>query len=101
MNKHFPGQSASIIIAFEFFGMLVSLRNPSIFWGGGKVVLVFEIIYLIFYLQGTSTVKRLRQSTVFSFKILVIDSLPLMGRYLCKQISPFWLDNRYVHCAGA
>jgi len=30
-NKHLPGQSASIIIAFEFFGMFVSLRNPSIF----------------------------------------------------------------------
>jgi len=29
----------------------------------------------------------------------VIDSLPLMGRYFCKQISPFWLDNRDVHCA--
>jgi len=26
----------------------------------------------------------------------VIDSLPLMGRYFCKQISPFWLDNRDV-----
>ena len=23
----------------------------------------------------------------------MIDSLPLKGRYFCKQISPFWLDN--------
>jgi len=46
-------------------------------------------------------VRRLRQSTEFSFKNFVIDSLPLMGRYLCKQISPFWLDNRDVHRAGA
>jgi len=80
--------------------MFVSLRNPSIFGGGGKIVLVFEIINL-FYLQGISTVKRFRQSTAFSFKNFVIDSLPLTGRYLCKQISPFWLDNRDVHCAGA
>jgi len=32
--KHFPGQSASIIIAFEFFGMFVSARTPSVFLGG-------------------------------------------------------------------
>jgi len=25
-----------------------------------------------------------------------MDRLPLMGRYLCKQISPFWLENRDV-----
>ena len=25
--------------------------------------------------------------------MVVIDSLPLMGRYFCKQILPFWLDN--------
>jgi len=58
-NKHLPGQSASIIIAFEIFGMFASLRNPSIFLRGGKVVLVFEIIYLFlpsryFYGQMTS-----------------------------------------------
>jgi len=46
-------------------------------------------------------VKRLQQSTAFCFKKIVIDSLPLMGRYLCKQIWAFWLDNRDVHCAGA
>jgi len=60
-----PGQSASIIIAFEFFGMFVSLRNPSIFAGGGKVVLVFEIIYLFlpsryFYGQTTSAVNSIQ-----------------------------------------
>jgi len=27
---------------------------------------------------------------------LVSNVLPLMGRYFCKQISPFWLDNRDV-----
>jgi len=26
----------------------------------------------------------------------VIDSLPPMGRYFCKQVSSFWLDNRDV-----
>ena len=26
----------------------------------------------------------------------MIDSLPLIGRCFCKQISPFWLDNRDV-----
>ena len=26
----------------------------------------------------------------------MIDSLPLMSRYFCKQISPFSLDNRDV-----
>jgi len=44
--KHLPGQSASIIIAFEFFGMFVSTRTPSVFFGGGvNVVPIFEIIY--------------------------------------------------------
>ena len=32
-NKHLPGQSASIIFAFEFFGMFVSTRTPSVFLG--------------------------------------------------------------------
>ena len=31
-NKHLPGHSPSIIIAFEFFGMSVSTRTPCIFW---------------------------------------------------------------------
>jgi len=26
----------------------------------------------------------------------VIDGLLLMGRYFCKQISPYWLDSRDV-----
>jgi len=39
---------AKCIIAFEVFGMFVSTYTPSVLWGGGKVVLVFEIIYLIF-----------------------------------------------------
>jgi len=78
--------------------MFVSSRNSSIFLGGGKVVLVFEIICLFSTFKVFFMVKRLRQSTTFCF---VIDSLPLMGKYLYKQISPFWLDNRDVHCAGA
>jgi len=44
--KHLPGQIASIIVAFEFFGMFVSARTPSVFLGGVKVVPIFEIIYL-------------------------------------------------------
>jgi len=31
--------------------MFVSTHTPSVLWGGGKVVLVFEIIYLFFDLQ--------------------------------------------------
>jgi len=50
-NKHLPGQSASIIIAFVFFGMFVSARTPSVFLSGGKVVLVFETTYLVLDLQ--------------------------------------------------
>ena len=39
-NKHLPGQSASIIIAFEFFGMFVSTRTWSVFFvGWGKLCL--------------------------------------------------------------
>ena len=65
-NKHLPGQSASIIIAFEFFGMFVSSRNPNILFGlEEKFVLVFEIIYLfldfqgIFYGQTTSAINSI------------------------------------------
>jgi len=52
-------QSASIIIAFEFFGLFVSTHTPSVFWGEGKVVLAFEIIYLfstdvIFYISKSN-----------------------------------------------
>ena len=61
--------------------MFVSSRNPSIFWGVGKVVLVFEIIYLFSTFKVFSMIKRLRQSTAFCFKNFVIDSLPLMGGY--------------------
>jgi len=32
--------------------MFVSTRTPNVFLGGGKVALVFEIIYLFFDLQG-------------------------------------------------
>ena len=64
-------------------------------------MLVFEIMYLFSTLKVFFMVKRLRQSTTFCFKNFVIDSLQLMGGYLYKQISPFWLDNRDVHRAGA
>jgi len=46
-------------------------------------------------------VKRLLESTAFCFKNFVIDSLPLMGGYSYKQISPFWIGSRDVHRAGA
>jgi len=49
--KHLPGQSANIMIAFEFFGMFVPTRTPSHFLGGVKVVSIFEIIYQFFDLQ--------------------------------------------------
>jgi len=51
---HLPGQSASIIIAFKFFGMFVSKRNPSVFGGEGKMCLFSKysnIAYLSFDLQ--------------------------------------------------
>jgi len=35
-NKHLPGKSTSIIIAFEFFGMCVSTRTLNFFWAGGS-----------------------------------------------------------------
>jgi len=38
-NEHLPGKSASIIIAFELFGMFVSTRTPSVFSGEGKLCL--------------------------------------------------------------
>jgi len=51
-NKDLPGRSASTTIAFEFFGLFVSTRTPSVFLGWkGKVVLVFDIVYLFFDLQ--------------------------------------------------
>ena len=56
-NKHIPGQSASMTIAFEFFGMFVSTRTPSVCFGEGKVVLVFEIIYLFSTFKLFSMVK--------------------------------------------
>jgi len=36
------------------------------------------------------------KSLAFCFKYFVIDSLPLIGRYFCKQMSPFLVDNRHV-----
>ena len=64
-------------------------------------MLVFELIYLFSTFKVFFMVKRLRKSTTFCFKHFVIDILPLFGGYLYKQISPFWLDNRDVHRAGA
>jgi len=43
-NKHLPGQSASIIIAFEFFHMFVSTRiaYPQRFFGGEEKLCLFS-----------------------------------------------------------
>ena len=57
-------------------------------------MLVFKIIYLFSIFKIFSIVKLLQQSTAFCFKHFVIDSLPLMGRYFCKQISPFWPERQ-------
>ena len=59
-NKHLPGQSANILIVFEFWGMFVSTGTPSVICGRGKVVLVFEIIYLFSTFKLFSMVKWLR-----------------------------------------
>jgi len=78
--------------------MFVSTRTQAVL-GGRKNCACFRNSIPFFDIQDISMVKRLQQSTAFCFEHFVIDSLPLMGRYFCKQISPFWLDNRYVHCA--
>jgi len=96
--KHLPGQSASIIIAFEFFGMFVSTRTPSVFLGGSESCTYFR-----------NNIPFFRPSSCFVWSddfdnqqhfvlnsLWLINSLPLMGRYFCKQISSFWLDNRDV-----
>ena len=61
-NKHLPGQSASIIIAFEFFRMFVSTcsRVPPAFFGGRESCACFRsnIPFLTFSLF--SMVKWLR-----------------------------------------
>jgi len=60
-TKHLPEQSASVIITFEFLvGVFVSTRTLSVFLGLGKVVLVFEIIYLFSTCKLSSMVKWLR-----------------------------------------
>jgi len=41
-NKHLPEQGASIIIAFEFFGMFVSTRTSNVFWGEVKLCLFLK-----------------------------------------------------------
>jgi len=96
-NKHLPGQSASIIIAYEFFGMFVSTRTPSIFLGGRKSCTCFR-----------NNVPFLRPSRYFLWsndfdnqqhlvlKIVVIDCLPLMGRYF---VSKFRHWHRQSWCA--
>jgi len=55
-TKHLSRQSASILIAFEVFGLFVSTRTPNSFWGG-NVVLVLEILYLLFDFQLFTMVK--------------------------------------------
>ena len=95
-NKHLPGQSSSIIITLEFL-VCLSLGVPqAFFFGRKKVVLVLEIIFLSFDLQVIFCGQMTSIINSILFQIVVIDSLPLMGRYFCKQISPFWLDNRDV-----
>ena len=83
-NKHLPGQSASINIAFWFFGMFVSARTPSMFLGKGKLCL-FPKQYNFSTFKLFSMVKWLRQSTAFCLKYFVIDSLLLMGRQACRH----------------
>jgi len=57
-------------------------------------VLVFETIYLFYDLQVIFYGQMTLILNSILFKYFVVDSLPLMYRYFCKQISPFWLlDN--------
>jgi len=63
-NKHLPEQSASIIIAFEFFGMFVSTRTPSIFWVRESCAcfrnnIPFFDLQVIFYGQMTSKINSI------------------------------------------
>jgi len=48
----------------------------------------FFDLQVIFCSQMTLTIHKIL------FKLFVVYSLPLLGRYFCKQRSPFWLDNR-------
>jgi len=41
-NKHFPGQNASIAIAFEFFDMFVYTRTPYVFFWGRESCACFR-----------------------------------------------------------
>jgi len=80
--------------------MLVSTRTPSFFFQGGKLCLiVFEKISFSRPSSYFLWPNDFDNQQHFVLKYFVIDSFPLMGRYFCKQISPFWLDNRGVHCA--
>ena len=95
-NKHLSGQNARIIIAFEFFGVFVSTRKlaQAFFWRRKSCACFRNNISLFRPSKAISMDKRRQQSTRFCFKNFVIDSLPLMGRYSCKQISSFWLDRQ-------
>ena len=41
-NKHLPGWSISIILVFEFFGMFISPRTPSVSFGGEEKLCLFS-----------------------------------------------------------
>jgi len=71
-NKHLPGQSASIIITFEFFRMFVSTRfaYPSVFLGGRESRACFRNNTPFLTFNLFSMVKWLRYSTAFCFSYL-------------------------------
>jgi len=59
-NKHVPGQSANIFIAFQFFCNACLCVYPKRFYRGrGRVVVAFEIIYLFSIFKLFSVVKWL------------------------------------------
>jgi len=79
-----------LVIKFRKVGALNAVCHSPMIIQNNRLYLFFDL-QVIFYGQMTLIIIN-----SILFKQFVIDSLPLMGRYFCKQISPIWLNNRDV-----
>ena len=79
-----------LVIKFRKVGALNPVCHSPMIIQNNRLYLFFDL-QVIFYGQMTLIIIN-----SILFKQFVIDSLPLMGRYFCKQISPIWLNNRDV-----